>query len=80
MYENEIREALGLDESIDVSEANVHEGKLTDYAEELADTMLELTTLAERKDVWLEFSRRYFDAEQLAYDLMLGGDVVPWLL
>ena len=71
-YAAEIIEALGLEPDHDCSEYHVYEGKLSDYAFELADEL-----------GWLDAMRKagmndgYFDADQFAYDMMLGGDVVP---
>lgn len=72
MYEDEIREALGLDADRPVDDANVYEGKLTDYASELADDMGWLAAM-EKAGI----TDGYFDSEQFAFDLMVGGDVVP---
>jgi len=49
------------------ADVDIYFGSLADYAHNEAD---ELSYLAN------EFISRYFDAEQFAYDLWLGGDVV----
>lgn len=58
---------FGPDFDGDPNDFQVYEGRLTDYVAEWAEDCGLLPT---------EFSRQYFDAEQYALDLWLGGDVV----